>query len=179
MCSVPPRERKGKRVCTGVLMPTLQTTHHGVWLMSASCFASSRFAAKFAQGPRHSFYGYCVPSRPRNPAVFIRLSHAGGADKSTAEVGYEREGLMSDHEYDEGMEEEGQEEEFPWAEIPTSLKGLRACKRCSLVKGNDQVGVRWYDRLCDGSICHDAIDAFSSCACVSPHTLFTTLPPNT
>lgn len=49
---------------------------------------------------------------------------------------------MSDNEYDEGLdhEEEGQEEEFPWAEIPTSMKGLRACKRCSLVKGNDQVG---------------------------------------
>lgn len=41
---------------------------------------------------------------------------------------------MSDNEYDD---EEG--EEFPWAEIPTGMKGLRACKRCSLVKGNDQV----------------------------------------
>lgn len=41
---------------------------------------------------------------------------------------------MSDNEYDD---EEG--EEFPWAEIPSSTKGLRACKRCSLVKGNDQV----------------------------------------
>eukprot|EP00904_Undaria_pinnatifida_P003551 jgi/Undpi1/13197/HiC_scaffold_8.g02859.m1 len=40
---------------------------------------------------------------------------------------------MSDNEYDD---EEG--EEFPWAEIPTGTKGLRACKRCSLVKGNDQ-----------------------------------------
>ena len=51
---------------------------------------------------------------------------------------------MSDNEYDEGLdhEEEGQEEEFPWAEIPTSMKGLRACKRCSLVKGNDQVAVQ-------------------------------------
>lgn len=46
---------------------------------------------------------------------------------------------MSDNEYDEGGEHE---EEFPWAEIPTSMKGLRACKRCSLVKGNDQVSCR-------------------------------------
>lgn len=51
---------------------------------------------------------------------------------------------MSDNEYDD---EEG--EEFPWAEIPTSIKGLRACKRCSLVKGNDQVCLRWSSqRLC-------------------------------
>lgn len=41
---------------------------------------------------------------------------------------------MSDNEYDD---EEG--EENPWAEVPTTIKGLRACKRCSLVKGNDQV----------------------------------------
>lgn len=60
---------------------------------------------------------------------------------------------MSDNEYDLDHEEEGQEEEFPWAEIPTSMKGLRACKRCSLVKGNDQVGhwcVVMSENYCDG-----------------------------
>lgn len=41
---------------------------------------------------------------------------------------------MSDIEYDE---EEG--DENTWAELPGGIKGLRACKRCSLVKGNDQV----------------------------------------
>lgn len=41
---------------------------------------------------------------------------------------------MSDNDYDEEEVDEGH-----WAEIPTSVKGLRACKRCSLVKGNDQV----------------------------------------
>lgn len=49
---------------------------------------------------------------------------------------------MSYNNYGDGldMEEEGLDE-FAGAEIPTSLKGLRACKRCSLVKGNDQVCV--------------------------------------
>lgn len=41
---------------------------------------------------------------------------------------------MSDNEYED---EEG--DDFSWADIPTGTKGLRACKRCSLVKGNDQV----------------------------------------
>lgn len=47
---------------------------------------------------------------------------------------------MSYNNYGDGLdlEEEGLDE-FAGAEIPTSLKGLRACKRCSLVKGNDQV----------------------------------------
>ncbi|CBJ33539.1 conserved unknown protein [Ectocarpus siliculosus] len=46
---------------------------------------------------------------------------------------------MSYNNYGDGLdlEEEGLDE-FAGAEIPTSLKGLRACKRCSLVKGNDQ-----------------------------------------
>ena len=53
---------------------------------------------------------------------------------------------MSDNEYDD---EEG--EEFPWAEIPTGTKGLRACKRCSLVKGNDQVGGGWRNNISERS----------------------------
>lgn len=52
---------------------------------------------------------------------------------------------MSDNEYDDGVEHEEDGLEFPWAEIPTSMKGLRACKRCSLVKGNDQVMGRVVD----------------------------------
>ncbi|CAM9630599.1 unnamed protein product [Discosporangium mesarthrocarpum] len=41
-----------------------------------------------------------------------------------------------DHDDHEDHDEE--DGELEWADIPKHLKGLRACKRCSLVKSNDQ-----------------------------------------
>lgn len=48
---------------------------------------------------------------------------------------------MSDHEYDEEVAGNA----IGWAEIPSTTKALRACKRCSLVKGNDQVKPKAHD----------------------------------
>ncbi|CAM9165292.1 unnamed protein product [Choristocarpus tenellus] len=52
---------------------------------------------------------------------------------------------MSDHD----DEEEGYSD---WAEVPKNLKGLRACKRCSLVKSNDQASLQIYQLQCFRSI---------------------------